>query len=439
MLPLLRQLCNPLKPATGGNGGLLQHVVVLRHGSEQLERGLISYESLFQPNDSISDAQLQEAESLVSPDDVCSLQFTSGTTGSPKVAMLTHSGLINNAIGSGLRMKITQDDILCCTVPLFHCFGLVLGVLMSLVYGSSLSLPSENFSTPRALQAITDEKCTLIYGVPTMYNAYIQELHKHPPGTYDLSSVRVAVTGGATSPSKLFRDMRDVLGIPHIIHALGMTECSPVTFLTTVDDTFEIASTTAGKVMPHVTAKVVDMNGKTVPIGRRGELFIAGYNRFRGYWQNPEKTNEVFQRDKNGTLWFRTGDEVTIDAQGYCRVTGRIKDIIIRGGENVYPTEIEERIVQHPSVSQASVVGVKDSYHGELVAAFVQQDPEFKETLPSTEELSTWVGKTLSRHKVPTYFWWIGDDGVCPTLPQTASGKVQKMVLRDIALRLTRQ
>lgn len=221
MVPLLEQLCTHPNSTTISNDCFLQHVVVLRQGPEKLDDRLISYESLLEDTGRISDAQLQKAESLVSPDDVCSLQFTSGTTGSPKVAMLTHSGLINNAIGSGVRMKITQDDVLCCVVPLFHCFGLVLGVLMSLAYGSTLSLPSENFSTTRALQAITEEKCTLIYGVPTMHNAYMQELHKQPPGTYDLSSLRVAITGGAATPSKLFRDIRDVLGIPHIIHAMG--------------------------------------------------------------------------------------------------------------------------------------------------------------------------------------------------------------------------
>ncbi|KAJ4193163.1 hypothetical protein NW767_010452 [Fusarium falciforme] len=410
--------------------------VLLERSDSKGTDGAISYESLVLQGLDVSPKELDRAEKAVQADDVCSLQFTSGTTGKPKVAMLTHSGLINNCIGSGHRLKLTEKDVLCCVVPLFHCFGLVLGVLMSVAHGSLLVFPSENFSPVRALQSMTHDKCTLIYGVPTMHTAYIQEVLSQPPGTYDLSSVRIAITGGAATPMKLFKEIREILQVPHIIQAFGMTECSPVTFLTTVEDSFETCSTTVGKVMPHVTAKVVDTDGKTVPLGQRGEILIAGYNSFRGYWKNPQGTEEMLHKEEDGTVWLRTGDEVTLDKDGFCRVTGRIKDIIIRGGENIYPAEIEDCLVQHPSIIQASVVGIKDARYGEVVAAFVQQEEGSGPGRPSTSELQTWVGKTLARHKIPAYIWWIGDKDVCKTLPQTASGKVRKVALRDTGSRL---
>ncbi|KAM5347769.1 hypothetical protein ACJ41O_007593 [Fusarium nematophilum] len=442
MMPVLEKLRSRIS-SSSIDVALPFHMVLLRRGAAEVTDRVTPYETLVLHGLRAGTKDLVEAEREVQPDDVCSLQFTSGTTGRPKVAMLTHSGLVNNCIGSGHRLKLSERDILCCVVPLFHCFGLVMGVLMSVAHGSLLVFPSENFSPASALQSVTRDKCTLIYGVPTMHTAYIQELLAQPPGTYDLSSVRVAITGGAATPLKLFKEIRDVLRVPHIVQAFGMFaarhEKRRIAHSATVDESFESCSTTVGKVMPHVVAKVVDAGGKIVPLGQRGEILIAGYNSFRGYWQNPKGTDEMLHKDERGIVWLRTGDEVTLDKDGYCRVTGRIKDIIIRGGENIYPAEIEDRLVQHQAILQASVVGIKDPRYGEVVAAFVQQEPATGPSRPSTAELRTWAGQALARHKVPAHIWWIGDEDVCESLPQTASGKVKKTELRDIGLRLAGQ
>ncbi|KAH7124861.1 hypothetical protein B0J13DRAFT_149634 [Dactylonectria estremocensis] len=376
--------------------------------------------------------QLQCAESKVSPHDVLNLQFTSGTTGAPKAAMLTHINLMNNGrfVGNGLRL--TPKDVVCCPPPLFHCFGLVLGFLACLSHGSTIVFPADHFDARKVVDSIIREKATVLLGVPTMFVAELEILAKSRQKPRHL---RVGLASGAAVSTTLMAKVREQMGISKILIAYGMTETSPITFMTGLDDTDD-KGRTIGRPTPHIAAKVIDKKGKIVLRGQRGELCTSGYALQKGYLRNEEKTREVMKTDEDGVRWMHTGDEVMIDDQGFAHITGRIKDIIIRGGENIFPREIEDRLISHPAVSDASVVGLKDDKYGEVVASVLKLAEGSSK--PSDQVLRQFVSEKLGRHKAPQHIFWTGDPGVGDDFPKTGSGKIQKHVLQKIGNDLVR-
>lgn len=394
---------------------------------------IISYDDLLSRGASgiQSDDQVQRAEALVTADDVANVQFTSGTTGSPKAAMLTHINIINNGQFVGDRLNLEPCSIVCCPPPLFHCFGLVMGFLGAFTHGSSIIMPSDVFDPGATLDAIAAEKCTALLGVPTMF---VAELELNRKKKLKITSVKTALAAGAPVPQAVMKMMDLEMSIKDILIAYGMTETSPVTFMTSLADSQERRLRTVGTVLPHTGAKIVDKEGNIVPRGVRGEICTSGYALQKGYYQNELKTKEVMKMDENGILWMYTGDEGVIDEDGYCSITGRIKDIIIRGGENIFPAEIEERLLAHTSIGEASVVGLPDEKYGEVVACFLRQVTTAPR--PHSSEVSDWVRAALGRHKAPKHVLWIGDPGVGEDFPKTGSGKHQKHLLRDIGKRL---
>ena len=331
-------------------------------------------------------------------------------------------------------MAFTQDDILCCPPPLFHCFGLVLGLLTVISAGAKLVLPSDTFSPPAVLLALTSEYCTALHGVPTMFDAILS--FRPRPRNFSCPSLRTGIVAGSPVPGPLMERMVNELGMTQFTSSYGLTETSPTVFNALTTTPISLRLTTVGLPMPHITAKIVDRNGEIVPLGQRGELCIAGYTLQKGYWRNPEKTAEAISVDSEGTVWLRTGDEALFTEQGYCTITGRFKDIILRGGENVYPLEIEERLCSHPAITSAAVVGIKDSRYGEVVGAFLKPTMEGI-TRPSLIELQKWTRQKLSRYKAPAHIFWLGDTSVgILEIPTTGSGKVQKFKLRALGDRL---
>ncbi|KAL4762731.1 putative long-chain-fatty-acid-CoA ligase [Aspergillus foveolatus] len=411
-------------PKASGTSKALEEIVVIRGTykdfttyAQVIERGLP-----LPPN------ALPERESQLQTEDVCNLQFTSGSTGNPKAAMLTHHNLVNNSRFIGDRMNLTSFDILCCPPPLFHCFGLVLGMLAVVTHGSKIIFPSETFDPLATLHAISDEKCTALHGVPTMFEAI---LSFDKPPNFDCSNLRTGIIAGAPVPRPLMKRLFEELNMRQYTSSYGLTEASPTCFNALTTDSIETRLQTVGKVMPHAKAKIIDANGAIVPVGTRGELCMAGYQLTKGYWNNPEKTAETLVTDEEGTVWLKTGDEAVFTPEGYCTITGRFKDIIIRGGENIYPLEIEERLTAHPSISLSSVIGIPDPKYGEVVGAFIALAEGAKR--PSDDELRAWTRETLGRHKAPQHVFVFGEEGVDATVPVTGSGKVRKVDLRKIA------
>ncbi len=331
-------------------------------------------------------------------------------------------------------MRLTVDDVLCCPPPLFHCFGLVMGFLASVCHGSSIIFPSPQFEVKPVLDALVN--ATALLGVPTMFVALLEENDKK---NHTFKKLRTGLAAGSAVPAPLMDRLREKLGVEAMLIAYGMTETSPVTFMTSLDDSQERRAKTLGRVMPHTGAKVVSKDGKgtIVKRGETGELCVSGYALQKGYWKNEEKTAEVMKADEHGTLWMYTGDECKIDEEDYCWITGRIKDVIIRGGENIFPIEIEERLLAHPAISEASVVGLNDSRYGEVVTCFLRSAENASR--PDDEALRVWVREKLGRHKAPNYVFWIGDVGVGNDFPKTGSGKHQKHILRDIGNALVKE
>ncbi|KAF5645826.1 4-coumarate ligase [Fusarium tjaetaba] len=385
-------------------------------------------------NGSITDGQLQQAETRVQPSDVLNMQFTSGTTGLPKISMLTHNNLLNDGRYVGHAMRLTQEDVVCCPPPLFHCFGLVMGFLASFTHGSTIVFPSDKFHARQTLDAVEAEKATALLGVPTMFISELAQMESQPRR---ITTVRTGLVAGSPVSPSLMDELRAKMNVQGMLIAYGMTETSPVTFITSLDDPDDRMLTSLGRVLPHTAAKIVDTNGNVVPIGERGEICTSGFALQKGYYKDEIKTLEAMRRDENGVLWMHTGDEGYLDEQGYGFITGRIKDLIIRGGENLSPSEIENQLLRHPAVREACVVAVKDKIHGEVVAAFLQACSLDKR--PSDGDIRDWVLQDLSPVKVPAFIFWLGQDGVDAELPKTGSGKYQKHIIRDIADRLARK
>ncbi|KAH0280650.1 long-chain fatty-acid-CoA ligase, partial [Aureobasidium melanogenum] len=341
-----------------------------------------------------------------------------------EASMLSHRNIINNAQLISDRMALTSQDIICSPPPLFHCFGLVLGMLACITHGSTFVLPCPTFKADLVVDHLVAYSCTGLLGVPTMLISVLEEHEKRgsPPLV-----LRTGIAAGASVPRAVVERMRSKFGFQEFINVYGMTETAPASFTTSMSDPLEKKLTTVGTILPHTGAKVVDQQGKVLRRGERGELCTSGYNLQKGYYKNEAKTAEAM-RVEDGVTWMYTGDEAIIDEQGYCYITGRIKDIIIRGGENIAPLEIEERLMLRSDITLASVVGLADERYGEAVSAFVTLADGA--TRPSATELQEFVQQTLGRHKTPSHIFWVGRDGDLDAFPTTASGKLQKEKLR---------
>ncbi|KAL5638211.1 hypothetical protein ACGC1H_005048 [Rhizoctonia solani] len=375
-----------------------------------------------------------EAEKLLNrvlgQHDVINLQFTSGTTGLPKAVSLTHRNLLNNGLSIGRCMRLSNNDLVCNVPPLFHCFGLVLGNLAAWVHGAAIVYSSESFSPKAIVQAVSEERCTALHGVPTHFIGVLEELDR-VGSSVDMSSLRTGIAAGSPVPIDLMRKLIERLNLHDLTIAYGMSKTSPVSFQTTPDDRLEMRVESVGKVQPHVRAKIIDGHGTIVPVGVRGELCISGYLLQKGYWGNPEQTSIVMRSDEEGTLWMHTGDQAVIDREGYLKITGRIKDLIIRGGENLSPVQIENCLTSHPQIVEAAAIGVPDKRFGEAVGVWILLRPDA--TSFSRQEAVDWVKAKMNPQNAPVWVWLLGEAGVPPELPKTASGKVMKNVLRDWA------
>ncbi|ADG79901.1 AMP-dependent synthetase and ligase OS=Tsukamurella paurometabola (strain ATCC 8368 / DSM /CCUG 35730 / CIP 100753 / JCM 10117 / KCTC 9821 / NBRC 16120/ NCIMB 702349 / NCTC 13040) OX=521096 GN=Tpau_3316 PE=3 SV=1 [Tsukamurella paurometabola] len=367
-------------------------------------------------------ADLTDLGDQLSADDAINIQYTSGTTGFPKGATLTHRNILNNGYLVGELLNYTEQDSICIPVPFYHCFGMVMGNLAAVTHGAAMVIPGPAFVPQDALAAVAAEKCTSLYGVPTMF---IAELALAEFDSYDLSSLRTGIMAGSPCPEEVMRKVVDRMGMTEVSICYGMTETSPVSTQTRIDDALELRVGTVGRVGPHLEIRVIDpIDGTVMPRGEVGELCTRGYSVMKGYWNNEEKTAEAI--DAEG--WMHTGDLATMDDAGYVRVTGRIKDMVIRGGENIYPREIEEFLYTHPDILDAQVIGVPDEKYGEELMAWIQ----LREGVDSftVEDLKAFAEGKIARHKIPRYVH------VVTEFPMTVSGKIRKVQMREESVEL---
>jgi fatty-acyl-CoA synthase len=362
-------------------------------------------------------AELARLQAGLSPDDPINIQYTSGTTGFPKGATLSHHNILNNGYFVGRGCNYTPEDRVCIPVPFYHCFGMVMGNLGCTTHGATMVIPAQGFDPKATMAAVAQERCTSLYGVPTMF---IAELNDPDFESYDLSTLRTGIMAGSPCPVEVMKQVVDRMGMTEVTICYGMTETSPVSTQTGADDELERRVSTVGKVHPHVESKIVDPEtGLTLPRGEPGELCTRGYSVMLGYWDEPEKTAEAIDRAR----WMHTGDLGVMDEDGYLNITGRIKDMVIRGGENVYPREIEEFLYTHPDILDAQVIGVPDVKYGEELCAWVTLRPGAAElTAEAVREFAT--GK-LAHYKIPRYVV------VVEEFPMTVTGKVRKVEMRE--------
>lgn len=395
----------------------LKNIIVL---GETRYPGTFSWDEVISGSESISEESLDMRMGELGPSDVINMQYTSGTTGFPKGVMLTHSNLVNNGLNVAECMKLTKDDRLCIPVPFFHCFGCSLGTMASVTVGATM-VPIVEFNPRAVLQAVESEKCTALHGVPTMF---IAELNLDDFDQYDLRSLRTGIMAGSTCPIEVMKSVVNKMGISEITITYGQTESSPGITMTRTDDPIELRVSSVGRALPKVEVKIIDpATGEEVQRGKQGELCSRGYHVMKGYYNNPEATELAIDREG----WLHTGDLAVMDENGYCKITGRLKDMIIRGGENIYPREIEEFLYQHPAIVDVQVLGVPDQKYGEEVAAWIIL--KAGETLTEKELIEYCKGK-ISFHKIPRYIQFTD------AYPMTASGKIQKYKLREQTLDL---
>ncbi|MCW8808677.1 MAG: AMP-binding protein [Rhodanobacter sp.] len=365
--------------------------------------------------DAAAMARLRQVEAALAPDDPVNIQFTSGTTGAPKGATLTHHNIINNGYFVGEAMRLTEQDRLCIPVPFYHCFGMVLGNLACVTHGACMVIPGRGFDALATLETVAEERCTGLHGVPTMFIAELE----HPEfQRFDLSSLRTGIMAGSPCPIEVMRRVVSDMHMDEVTIAYGMTETSPVSFQTIPSDPLDRRVGTVGCIHPHVEVKLVDVQGRVVPRGTPGEICTRGYSVMLGYWDDPQRTREVI--DEAG--WMHTGDLGVIDEAGYCSIVGRLKDMIIRGGENVYPREIEEFLYTHPKIQDVQVFGVPDPKLGEQVCAWVQLR---KGCVATDAEIQDYCRHHLAYFKVPRHVRFVD------AFPMTVTGKVQKHVMRQ--------
>jgi len=416
-LGMLRELAPELEGARPGELAAerlpeLRSVIQLGEGAAP---GTLCFDELLAPPGDASQASLEALAPRLQPDDPVNIQFTSGTTGFPKGATLSHMSILNNGFLVGEAMRLGEEDRLCVPVPLYHCFGMVLGNLAGLTHGSAVVYPGEAFDPLAVLETVEAERCTALHGVPTMF---IAELDHPEFARFDLSSLRTGVMAGAPCPIEVMKRVVDEMNMREVTIAYGMTETSPVSFQSSTDDPLEKRVSTVGRVLPHTEVKVIDLEGRVVPPGETGELLARGYCVMRGYWNDEERSREAI--DPAG--WMHTGDLATLDSDGYCNIVGRVKDMVIRGGENVYPREVEEFLHRHPDVQDVQVFGVPDPKYGEELCAWIQLR---EGTSADAETIRDFCRGQIAHFKVPRHLRFVVE------FPMTVTGKVQKFAMRD--------
>jgi len=366
----------------------------------------------------VSDARLAEREASLQFDDPVNIQYTSGTTGYPKGATLSHHNILNNGFFIGERLKYTEKDIVCLPLPFYHCFGMVLGNMAIVTHGACIVIPGEFFDPEQVLQTVENERCTSLYGVPTMF---IAELDLPDFAKYNLKSLRTGIMAGAPCPIDTMRKVQSLMNMTEICVCYGMTETSPVSTESCTDDPLELRVTTVGTVHPHVEIKIIDPeSGAIVPRGTAGELCTRGYSVMLGYWDNPEDTKAIIDE----TRWLHSGDIAVMDENGYVSIVGRIKDLIIRGGENISPKEIEDFLIVHEGVSDVQVIGVYSEKYGEEVMAWIKPRPGYN---VSAESLHTYCKGRIATFKIPRYWKFVD------AFPMTVTGKIRKIEMREIS------
>ena len=367
---------------------------------------------------SATPADLERVRQLrpqLQPEDAINIQFTSGTTGLPKGATLSHHNIVNNGYFVAQRMTFSENDRLCIPVPLYHCFGMVMGVLGCVTWGATMVFPGEAFEPKSVLEACEADRCTALYGVPTMFIAELE----HPEfKKFDLRTLRTGVMAGAPCPVEIMKRVIADMNMKEVTIAYGMTETSPVSFQSNRDDTLEQRVSTVGSIHPHLEVKIVDADGRVTPSGERGELLTRGYSVMHGYWDDEEKTKQAI--DAQG--WMHTGDLATLDAAGYCNIVGRVKDLIIRGGENISPREIEEFLYRHPKIQDVQVFGVQDRRYGEVVCAWIKLKAGER---CDAETIRTFCREQIAHYKVPQHVRFVEQ------FPMTVTGKIQKYLMRQ--------
>ncbi|ALK97568.1 AMP-binding protein [Massilia sp. WF1] len=390
----------------------LRHVV--RLGTEHTP-GMLNFDQLLAPPGAEELASLAALQDAVQFDDPVNIQFTSGTTGAPKGATLSHHNILNNGFFIGEAMKLTPLDRLCIPVPLYHCFGMVLGNLACVTHGATMVFPGESFDPKAVLETVQAERCTGLHGVPTMFIAILD----HPEfSNHDLSTLRTGIMAGSPCPAEVMSRVISLMHMGEITIAYGMTETSPVSFQSSVDDPVALRVSTIGRVHPHLEVKIVDANGRIVPRGVKGELLTRGYSVMLGYWGDEEKTRDAIDPAR----WMHTGDLAVIDENGFAAIVGRAKDMVIRGGENIYPREVEEFLYRHPKVMDVQCVGVPDRKFGEELCACIILRPGQEATV---EEIQDFCRGQIAHYKIPRYVRFVS------SFPMTVTGKIQKYVLRD--------
>ena len=416
---ILRSLAPDLEQAAPGTRLRLQKIPKLRHvvllGDGPVPQGMLGFSAFTRAAGPGHRNRLQSLAAELDPDDAINIQFTSGTTGTPKGATLSHFNIVNNARYCALAMRMTERDRLCIPVPLYHCFGMVLGVLCCTAVGATMVFPAPTFEPESTLRAVQAQRCTVLHGVPTMFMAMLD----HPRfADFELTTLRTGIMAGAPCPIETMRRVVSAMNMREVTIAYGMTETSPISFQSGVDDPLEQRVSTVGRIQPHVEVKIVDPQGRIAPVGVKGELCTRGYLVMRGYWEDEERTRESI--DVSG--WMHSGDLATIDRDGWCNIVGRAKDMLIRGGENVFPREIEEFLQGHPKVQSVQVFGVPDPRFGEEACAWIVLKPGQTAT---AEEIRAFCQERIAHYKVPRYVRFVAE------FPLTATGKPQKFVMRE--------
>ncbi|GAB5991662.1 AMP-binding protein [Aeromonas enteropelogenes] len=425
-LAILNELAPELAGSTPGRlaaARLPTLEMVIRLG-EEMTPGMLNFDAVQALGEGVDPAVLARVGASLKPEDAINIQFTSGTTGNPKGATLSHRNILNNARLVASGMAFSEQDKLCIPVPLYHCFGMVLGNLVCISVGACALFPSEAFDPVATLQMVSEERCTALHGVPTMF---IAELELPQFASFDLSSLRTGIMAGAICPEPLMRKVQSLMHMTEVTIAYGQTECSPINHMTAIDAPLDKRVTTVGRALAHTEIKLVDASGETVPIGEKGEICCRGHGVMQGYWQDPAKTAQTIDDDG----WLHSGDIGIMDEEGYVQIVGRIKDLIIRGGENIYPREIKERLYEHPAVQDAAVFGVDSERYGEEVCAWVKLRPD---QVASEEEIKHFLSARIAYFKVPRYIRFVEE------YPMTVTGKLQKFRMREMmTAELTRQ
>ena len=413
---MISELAPEIKPGSEENLNCkrLPHLKSLIVISEDQHDGFLRFKDVVARSTSQRLSHVKEIARSLQPEDAINIQFTSGTTGFPKGATLTHHNIVNNSYFTGLRMEFDTSSKLCIPVPLYHCFGMVLGVLTCIMHGSSMVFPDDAFDPTTTLKAVSDEKCTALHGVPTMF---IAELDHPEFKKFDLSHLKTGIMAGSPCPVEVMKRVISEMNMSSVTIGYGMTEVSPLSFQSLPNDSLEKRVGTVGRVHPFVESKVVDENGATVERGQQGEILFRGYSVMQGYWNDEERTAEAI----DGQNWMHSGDLGVMDEDGYVNITGRVKDMIIRGGENIYPREIEEYLYQHKDIIEVQVFGVPDERFGEEVCAWIQ----LKRPGLTEDDVKAFCKGQIAHFKIPKHISFVDE------FPMTVTGKIRKIEMRE--------